>query len=64
MNNGYKNPMDNLVNFLKNGDCITFKNMTNVHKPSNLGEYTKDNFGNNYQTISQINPKVFNSAVN
>lgn len=64
MNNGYKNPMDNLVKFLKNGDRITFKNMTNVHKPDKLGQYTKDNFGYDFKSIQQANPKVFNQPVN
>lgn len=45
INNGFKNPMKNLVTYLQQGDRMTYENLKDVHKPNKLGEFTKDNYG-------------------
>ena len=44
--NGFKNPDRNLVRMMKNHDCITSKLDTYVSAPDQLGQFTKDHYGN------------------
>lgn len=50
-----------MVNYLKKGDKISYKNINHVNRPQMLGAFTKDNYGNSVNFITQENQKDFNA---
>lgn len=45
VNNGFKNPLSNLKRFLQKGDRIKHELDMEINMPKKLGQYTKDNYG-------------------